>query len=114
MSQLDGTPQERYAILVRDFATMPGVTVGSPGKKGFGASGLQIRGKIFAMLSHDRLVVKLPKARVDVLVAAGEGERFDPRQDGRLMKEWLSLSPTSQEEWSALAKEALEFVGSKG
>ncbi|HLY27097.1 MAG TPA: hypothetical protein VKQ72_12205 [Aggregatilineales bacterium] len=113
MSQLDATPQERFNTLIEQFKGMPEVTLGSSEKKGFGSSALQIRGKIFAMLSHDRLVVKLPKGRVDVLVAAGEGERFDPRQDGRLMKEWLSLSPTSQEDWLSLSKEGLAFVGSK-
>lgn len=66
------------------------------------------------MLVRDRLVVKLPKARVDALVATGDGERYDPRQDGRLMKEWLVLNPNSQEDWLALSKEALEFVASKG
>ncbi len=66
------------------------------------------------MLVRGRLVVKLPKSRVDGFIAAGDGERFDPRQDGRLMKEWLVLSPDSQQDWPALAREALEFVASKG
>ena len=113
MSKSSPTAQARYLALVENFAGIPDVTLGSSDKKGFGASALQINGKIFAMLSHDRLVVKLPKTRVDVLVAGGEGERFDPRQDGRLMKEWLSLSPTSQEDWLSLSKEAMAFVGSK-
>ena len=71
-----------------------------------------MRGKIFAMLWRGRLVVKLPRARVDALVAAGEGERFDPRRDGRVMREWLVLETASQVEWLALAREALTFVGS--
>jgi hypothetical protein len=58
------------------------------------------------------LVVKLPKARVDALVAAGEGRRFDPGH-GRLMKEWLSLEPVSELEWLPLAREAMAFVASK-
>ncbi len=69
--------------------------------------------KIFAMLVKGKLVVKLPKPRVDALVASGDGERFDPRHDGRLMKEWLSVEPTSEEEWLPLAREAMEFVTSK-
>jgi hypothetical protein len=47
---------------------------------------------------------------VDALVASGDGERFDPRRDGRLMKEWLSVAPTSQLAWRDLAREALAFV----
>ena len=65
------------------------------------------------MLVKGKLVVKLPKPRVDALVASGDGERFDPRHDGRLMKEWLSVESTSEEEWLPLAREAMEFVTSK-
>ena len=43
------------------------------------------------MLVNDRLVVKLPRSRVDELVAAGEGDRFDPGH-GRIQKEWLSAN----------------------
>ena len=66
------------------------------------------------MLVRGRLVVKLPRSRVDALVAFRDGERFDPRHDGRLMKEWLSLEPTSEEEWLPLVREAMEFVASNG
>jgi hypothetical protein len=65
------------------------------------------------MLVGGRLVVKLPRPRVDALVASGDGERFDPRHDGRLMKEWVSIEPTSEEEWLHLSREAMEFVASK-
>ncbi len=79
-------------------------------KKGFGASGqLRIGGKIFAMLVRGRLVVKLPRERIDDLVVAGQGERFDPGR-GRLMNEWLSLDPAADVSWPELASEALRFV----
>jgi len=106
------TPEDRYATLVDALLGDADVTLGSPGKKGFGASALQVNGKIFAMLSNGRLVVKLPRQRVDALIAAGKGERFDPRHDGRLMKEWLVVEPTSGEGWLPLAREAMEFVAS--
>jgi hypothetical protein len=94
--------QKRYAEIVESLTGIPSVSFGSPTKKGFGSAQLQVNGKIFAMLSSkEQFVVKLPKHRVEALIAAGQGERFDPGH-GRLMKEWLSL-----------AKEALEFVGSK-
>ena len=106
-------PNERYDALVETLLGHADVTLGSAGKKGFGSSALQIGGQIFAMLSNGRLVVKLPRQRVDALVAAGAGERFDPRHDGRLMKEWLALDPTSTAEWLPLAREAMEFVASR-
>jgi hypothetical protein len=69
--------------------------------------------KIFAMLVKGKLVVKLPKHRVDALIASGDGERFDPLHDDRLMKEWVTVAPTSEAKWLPLAREALEFVASK-
>jgi hypothetical protein len=65
------------------------------------------------MLASDgAFVVKLPKPRVDALVASGDGERFDPGH-GRLMKEWIAIEPTSDVEWLPLAREALTFVAAK-
>jgi hypothetical protein len=107
------TPEERYATIVETLLDNADVTFGSAEKKGFGSSELKAGGKIFAMLSNGRLVVKLPRQRVDALVAAGEGERFDPRHDGRLMKEWLAVDPSAADQWLPLAREALAFVGSK-
>jgi TfoX/Sxy family transcriptional regulator of competence genes len=113
MSHPAGTPEARYAALVEALLIQPEVTFGAVEKKGFGSSELKVNNKIFAMLVRGRLVVKLSKARVDALVAAGQGECFDPRRDGRLMKEWISLEPTSAEEWLPLAREALSFVATK-
>ena len=116
MSHPSINSEERFATIVEELLSNPDVTPPSDGpqsKKSFGSSGLRIHNKIFAMLVRGRLVVKLPKARVDALVAAGDGERFDPRQNGRLMKEWIVLEPTSDEDWLSLAREALEFVASK-
>jgi hypothetical protein len=51
---------------------------------------LKVNGKIFAMFGRGRLVVKLPKERVDEMVEARKAERFNPGH-GRLMKEWAAL-----------------------
>ena len=75
----------------------------------FGAPGLKVRGKVFACLVTGRLVVKLPRTRVDALVAAGEAERFDPGM-GRLMKEWAAVPPRDDGAWLRLAAEARDFV----
>ena len=110
-----GTPAERYAELVDTLVSSSDARQGAdidPTKKGFGSSGqLRIGGKIFAMLVRGRLVVKLPRQRVDGLIAAGHGEHFDPGR-GRLMREWLSLSPAADADWLSLAQEALAFVAS--
>jgi hypothetical protein len=103
------TPEERYAELVRAFLDQPGVTQEG---KGFGSSSLKVGGRIFAMLSsRAEFVVKLPRGRVDALMASGEGDRYDPGR-GRLMKEWLALRPSSTQDWGVLAREAMAFVGS--
>ena len=108
--QGSSTPDERYAAAVAALTGAAEVTLGSAEKRGFGSAALQVRGKIFAMLAGGTLVVKLPRRRVDALVAMGVGARFDPRHDGRLMKEWLSVDPASEHDWLALAQEAREFV----
>jgi hypothetical protein len=65
------------------------------------------------MLVDDRLVVKLAKTRVDALVAAGQGQRFDPRHNGRVMREWFVLAPGHEDRWQALAQEALTHVAAQ-
>lgn len=95
--------RERAAV-AEDFAAsqMAG------GRRAFGSRALKVDGKIFAMLSHGRFVVKLPAAQVNALVAAGDGVYFDPGH-GRKMKQWLSLT-SSRRSWIELAMEAYAFV----
>jgi hypothetical protein len=103
------TPEARYADLVRKLSSSSGVTSVSEGK-GFGSSGqLKAGGRIFAMLVRDHLVLKLPRQRVDELVADGDGTRFDAGK-GKPMREWFVLSTASKKPWLPLAREALEFV----
>ena len=102
------TPEDRFEDLVDELLATAGVTPPSPGG-GFGSSALRVQNKIFAMLVRGRLVVKLPKARVDELVADGAGDRFDANK-GTPMKEWFNLAPTSDLAWSPLAREALDYV----
>ncbi|MGH2397164.1 MAG: hypothetical protein ACRDFW_09280 [bacterium] len=79
--------------------------------KMFGAEGLKVHDKYFAMLYKGRLVVKLPKERVEALVKAKDGVYFDPGH-GRLMKEWVAIQPGAQSRWLRLAEEARDFVDS--
>lgn len=115
MIQSTTTPDERFAVVAEALVGKPGVAIGSRAtgaKKGFGSSALTIDDKIFAMLFKERLVVKLPRKRVEALIELGAGERFDPGH-GRLMKEWLAVNPQSDDEWLRLATEGMEFVVSK-
>ena len=92
MTQSVSKPEERYASLAEIFLDQKDVTQEG---KGFGSTALKVNGKIFAMLTREHFVVKLPRQREDALVASGEGERFD-RDHGRVMTEWLSLEPGSK------------------
>jgi hypothetical protein len=62
----------------------------------------KVSGKMFVSCGDDAFVYKLPRERVNELVASGEGEPFDPGGTGRVMKEWVRVP--------ALADEAREFV----
>jgi hypothetical protein len=111
------SPEERYQGLVDELVRQSSATyavdppVDQPGEgRRFGSYALKTRDRIFAMLVRGRLVVKLPRQRVNELIASGAGERFDPGH-GRLMKEWLVLEPAADADWLSLATEALEFVG---
>jgi hypothetical protein len=103
-------PEERYEDLVDELIGMPGVTP-PRGGGGFGRSALRFDNKIFAMLVRGRLVLKLPAERINALIAAGAGVRFDANK-GTAMKEWLSLDPGSPQPWLPLAREALDFARS--
>lgn len=104
----DVDAEVRFARVVDDLLGEPGVTPPSGGS-GFGRSALRVDGRIFAMLVRGGLVVKLPRARVDELVAAGDGGRFDANK-GTPMKEWFTADPAASLDWAALAREALRHV----
>lgn len=93
-----------FVPVVKAFTNRRDVTYG----KLMSSCGLKVKGKIFAMFGRGRFVVKLPKSRVDELVTASAGERFDPGH-GRLMKEWIVVKP-GKSDWIALANEAYAFV----
>ena len=104
-------PDALFASLVARLSAHPDVTPPTGGS-GFGATGLKVGGKLFAMLTKGELVVKLPRMRVEELVAAGTGQAFDPGH-GRVMKEWVTVGPEHGGDWDELADEALRFVGKR-
>ena len=106
------TADARFAEVVAAFEGNDGVTLGSGGR-GFGTGALQVHGRIFAMVSSGRFVVKLPRNQVAALVASGEGLPFDAGK-GRPMKEWVVLTDAIADRWLALARQARTFVASRG
>jgi len=103
------TLEHRYAQLVATLTSRPGVAVASVRKRGLGSTALCVDGRIFAALaSNGQLVVNLPKERVDALVAAGRGTRFEPVH-GRPMQEWFAVDLGQEKDWLSLTEEALAF-----
>lgn len=97
--------QTLFQTVVDDHSTDPAVRQA----KMFGAHCLQVNDKNFAMLYKGQLVVKLPRERVEALVATGEGKLFDPGH-GRVMGGWAMIDPVSEEQWRQLAQEAKAYV----
>jgi TfoX/Sxy family transcriptional regulator of competence genes len=98
-----------YAQIVSHYEKKSGVETG----KMFGAEGLKISGKVFAMEVKGNLVVKLPASRANECVAAGQARLFDPGH-GRLMKEWLEIDTDSKLDWLTLAEESFAYVKTGG
>jgi hypothetical protein len=75
---------------------------------------LRVHGAFFA--SYDRrtgdLLVKLPEARVDELVAADRARAFAPA--GRRFREWAAVPPERSPTGKHLLREALAFVRGAG
>ena len=100
------TPEQIWEPIAKQQLTGRDVTTGT----GFGTNeGLRVSGKIFAMLVHGELVVKLPRDRVDDLVDTGLARRFDAGK-GRPMKEWASVPANASRRWRGLVEEAKLFV----
>src|SRR5215211_2535876 len=105
-----GSQAALFESLCEEYAGVSGVTV-PEGASGFGSNAIKINKSIFAMLVNDRLVVKLPAARVAELISAGDGVPFDAGK-GKPMKEWVGLTAddaTARE----LVAEAMAFVGKR-
>jgi len=90
--------------------------LGSPNvatTKMFGGTALEVKNKVFACFYKGKLVLKLPRERVDDLVASGGAVHFDSGT-GRPAKEWVAIDPSRGKEWLGLARDAQTFVASSG
>lgn len=61
-----------------------------------------------ADLKVSGLVVKLPRDRVDQLIADGVGSPFAPT--GKTFREWVSVPKPDRRRWRALLREGIAFV----
>ena len=69
----------------------------------FGSSALKVDASIFAMVTRDHLVVKLPRTRVFELIAAGTGAPFTGGKTAP-MKEWLIVTTNQPSTWLVFGK----------
>jgi hypothetical protein len=71
---------------------------------------LRVHGAFFAScdLRTGDLLVKLPEARVDALVAAGHAHEFAPAR--RRFREWAAIPHSRSRTWKNLLDEAHDFV----
>jgi hypothetical protein len=105
-------PAERFAAMVAATAGDPDVQPpDSAGGRRFGSEALRVGGSIVAMLVQGRVVLKLPRERVQALIDAGDGAPFDNGR-GRPMREWVALTgdPAGDD---ALLREALALARSR-
>ncbi len=68
-------------------------------------------GKEFLAMPEYRtgdLVVKLPRERVDELIAAGSGLAFAPAK--KVFREWVQVPERDEAMWQSLLDEGYEFV----
>jgi len=103
------TARDRFDELARDHLGEPGIR---PGRM-FNSEGLTVHGKFFALVSRDRVVLKVPAARAAALVAAGDAVPFETNP-GRRLKEWVVLTPPADLDlWRRMMAEARSYLTSQ-
>jgi hypothetical protein len=94
-----------FAALAERWRREPDVELGT----GFGSvPGLRAKGKVFAMLQHGELAVKLPAQRCAAMVDAGDARQLVVRR--HTMRGWVVVEGVDGDAWAALASDALEYV----
>ena len=70
----------------------------------------RVSGEFLGLVSYkgSGMVVKLPRARVDQLIATGIGQPFAPA--GKVFREWVAIPKPDRRRWSKLLLEAVDFV----
>ena len=70
----------------------------------------RVSGEFLGLVGHKGfgMVVKLPRNRVDELIAEGIGQPFAPA--GKVFREWVAITKPDRRRWSKLLVEAVAFV----
>ncbi|MEM7163693.1 MAG: TfoX/Sxy family protein [Bacteroidota bacterium] len=77
----------------------------------FGKPCLKKGKKAFAVFYEDEMVFKVGREEVEMLLQKYTGsKRFDPSKKDRPMKDWLQVPAEYNEDWLALARQAMEFT----
>ena len=70
----------------------------------------RVAGEFLGLVDHQGsgMVVKLPRGRVDELIASGVGRPFAPAK--HVFREWVSIPKRDRRRWRALLRESVAFV----
>ena len=70
----------------------------------------RVEGEFLALVNFkgSGMVVKLPRTRVDMLIAEGIGRPFAPA--GKVFREWVSIPQRDRRRWRSLLREGIVFV----
>ncbi|MCI4330942.1 MAG: hypothetical protein L3K19_03745 [Thermoplasmata archaeon] len=110
MSSIPERSVTRYAKLAAQLTG--GKSGESPLRAGFGPGAMFVGRKMFGVLDESgALVIKLPPARVQELIAKGVGAPWHPGA-GAPLKEYIAIGFDKQARWLGLAKESREYMRS--
>lgn len=72
--------------------------------------GLTVNGKVYAFVSGDRLIVKVPLERAQAMIADGTAQVV--QMGKRRLKEWVAFAELDEQTWRAAMTEAQAYVES--
>ena len=101
---------DRSAGLFEEASAVARAHAGVAASTMMGLPCLRVRGAFFAARDHRSgdLIVKLPRHRVQQLVATGAGTPFAPA--GKVFREWVVIEDRDRAQWAKLIDEAHGFA----
>ena len=101
--------EDHKAALDRILGVIPGVKI----SKAFGYPAYKIGGRIFCWVGQNGITIKLPRPRVDELIAEGGIHHpFGPTKE-TIWREWLAIERENSNDYEQdlpLFEESLSFV----
>ncbi len=98
---------QTYHKIGQDFSDLYGTEM----SQFFGKPCLKIKAKAFAAFFKGDMVFKLGQEEVNLLLEKyPDSEKWDPSGKKRPMKDWLQVPYSFQEDWTTLAKQAMNYV----